>query len=164
MKHNYQTKTPKRGQGMLEFALILPILLLIVYGMLEVGRALFIYSTVVTASRQAVRYGSATGLNADSSNNLYNDCAGIRAAAQNVDFLGVIEDTDILIEYDHGPSTSAFSACPPGTVNNKDRIRVTVSADFVPIVPIVPLDTMTLTSSSSRTIIVNISVGGDALP
>jgi Flp pilus assembly protein TadG len=50
-----------KAQAMVEFAIVLPILLLLLYGILEAGRLLFIYSTIVTASRQAVRYGSATG-------------------------------------------------------------------------------------------------------
>ena len=46
---------------MVEFAIALPILLMLVYGLLEVGRLLFTYSSVVNATRQAVRYGSTTG-------------------------------------------------------------------------------------------------------
>ena len=60
---NLCTLNPKKNkaQAMVEFALVLPILLMLLYGILEAGRLLFIYSTIVTASRQAVRYGSATG-------------------------------------------------------------------------------------------------------
>jgi Flp pilus assembly protein TadG len=47
---------------MVEFALALPLLLLLIFGILEVGRMVFTYSSVVNASREAVRYGSATGL------------------------------------------------------------------------------------------------------
>ena len=59
MKKNFEGKKP--AQAMVEFAIALPVLLLLLYGILEAGRLLFLYSTVVTASRQAVRYGSATG-------------------------------------------------------------------------------------------------------
>ena len=48
---------------MVEFAIALPVLLLLLYGILEAGRLLFVYSTVVTASRQAARYGATTGEN-----------------------------------------------------------------------------------------------------
>lgn len=152
------------AQGMVEFALILPILLLVVYGMLEVGRLIFMYTIVANASRDAVRYGSATGLNISGTTERYRDCAGILDAAQNADVLDFIEDTDIAIQFDHGPGTGAFSGCPPGMVINGDRIQVVVTAYFTPIVPIVPLDPITVTSTSARTILVNIPVAGSALP
>ena len=71
---------------MVEFALALPLLLVLLYGVLESGRLLFIYASTVTAARQAVRYGSATGT---SPNGVpyFSDCAGIEAAAQNVGFI-----------------------------------------------------------------------------
>ena len=58
MKKFFEGKKP--AQAMVEFAIALPVLLLLLYGILEAGRLLFLYSTVVTASRYAVCYGSAT--------------------------------------------------------------------------------------------------------
>src|SRR5215207_8136248 len=90
------------AQAMVEFAIALPILLMLLYGILEAGRFLFIYSSVVTASRQAVRYGSATGQGSTAVVR-YRDCAGIRQAAQRADYLNAFEDADIHIYYDQGP-------------------------------------------------------------
>ena len=53
----------ERAQGLVEFALVLPILLVLMMGLIEFGRLLFIYSAAATASREAVRYGSAAGEN-----------------------------------------------------------------------------------------------------
>ena len=101
-------KERKRAQTLVEFALVLPLLLVLIYGILEVGRLIFIYSILVSASREAVRYGSATGLNVGGGVPRYNDCAGMRAAAQNVDFLNAFADADILITYDRGPVFHMF--------------------------------------------------------
>ncbi len=49
------------GQGFLEFALALPIFLLLVMGVFEFGRLLAVASSVYTAAREGARYGSATG-------------------------------------------------------------------------------------------------------
>ncbi|GAI52994.1 unnamed protein product, partial [marine sediment metagenome] len=70
----------KSAQGLVEFALVLPLLLLLILGIIEAGRLLFIYSAVNTASREAARYGSAAG---DVGGYVahYEDCAGIRARA-----------------------------------------------------------------------------------
>jgi hypothetical protein len=46
-------KRKEWAQGMVEFALVLPLLLVLVYGVIEAGRLLFIYSATQTASREA---------------------------------------------------------------------------------------------------------------
>ncbi len=156
-----------KAQTLVEFALILPILLMIIYGLLEVGRLIFIYSTVVSASREAARYGSATGLNDAGDILRYKDCAGIREAAQNVDFLDVISDANISITYDTGPFTSIYSTCPGPIGGPTDtqintpplsRIKVQVSATFTPLAAIVPLNPITFALSNARTIIGSVQI------
>ena len=157
-------KEHTRAQTMVEFALVLPLLLVIIYGLLEVGRLIFIYSILVSASREAARYGSATGINVAGGVPRYNDCAGMRNAAQNVDFLGVIDDANISITYDTGPGTPIYSTCPVGQATGGPsdtqitnppltRIIVHVSGTFSPLAAIVPLNPITITSSNARTII-----------
>ena len=73
-----------KAQAIVEFAIVLPILLLVVYGLIEVGRLLFIYSSVNNVTRQAARWGSTSGVG-DNSVPRYQDCEGIRAAAQGGD-------------------------------------------------------------------------------
>src|SRR5512137_2775442 len=111
-KPTHSQKSP--AQAMVEFALVLPILLLVIYGLLEVGRLLFIYNSVVSAARQAARYGSTTGVGA-SGVFRYRDCAGMRAAAQKVAFIDRIEDADIEIWHDEGEGVKQVSYCPAGT-------------------------------------------------
>ena len=179
LKSHWARASRSQAQAMLEFALALPVLLTLIYGLLETGRLLFIYASTVTAARQAVRYGSATG---DNSGGIpfYQDCDGIRGAVHNVGFINRFEDSDILITYDRGlsdvdtngdslvdyndvvPITSPDPDCDGGfggfEIRNGDRIRVQVSADWIPIVPIVPLEPFTITSHSSRTILQNVSI------
>jgi hypothetical protein len=59
MRHKIQT-----GQGLIEFALTVPIFLMLVFGIIDLARMLFGFSQVVDASRQAVRYGIVRGLEA----------------------------------------------------------------------------------------------------
>src|SRR3990172_6093967 len=105
-----EKKKKEVGQGFVEFALAVPILLMVLYGLLEVGRLLFIYSSTVTAARQAVRYGAVTGVS-DSGFPRYKDCAGIRAAAQNVGFIQAFEN--ISITFDTGPDPDTLVVPPP---------------------------------------------------
>lgn len=46
-----------RGQTLVEFALILPIFVLLLVGVFDLGRGIFAYSTINNAAREAVRLG-----------------------------------------------------------------------------------------------------------
>ncbi len=151
------------GQSMVEFALVLPILLVLVFGLIEAGRLLFIYGSVTTASRQAVRYGSATGDNG-SGTLKYLDCAGIQAAAEQMGFILPINNVDII--YTRGGTTfadcdtadSAFPDPSTGLFQNGDRIEVTTTSAYTPIVPIVPFGNFDITTESKRTIFIGITI------
>jgi Flp pilus assembly protein TadG len=43
------------GQSLVEFALVIPIIILLIVGFVEIGRAVFAYNTIANAARQAVR-------------------------------------------------------------------------------------------------------------
>jgi hypothetical protein len=159
---HFHKKQKPRAQAMLEFALALPVLLTLIYGVLETGRLLFIYASTVTAARQAVRYGSATGT---SPNGMpyYQDCVGIENAAQNVGFINDFQNIEI--NYDSGPGTSSLGECPNyAPAINGDRIHVSVSAQWQPIVNIVPLEPFPIRSESARTILASVSIAVTALP
>lgn len=154
-----------RAQALVEFALVIVLLLMIVLGLLEVARLLFVYGAVVTSSREAVRYGSVAGIN-DAGNLYYQDCAGIRNTARRLAFFQDLGDDDILIQYesvvyDAGTDqyiTTIIDQCD-GVLDlgvnpaQGDRIRVTITASFTAIVPlVVPISNMAIDSTSARTI------------
>ncbi len=45
------------GQGLVEFALLLPLLLLLLLGIIEFGIAVFAYNTTANVGREVARYG-----------------------------------------------------------------------------------------------------------
>lgn len=49
----------QRGQSLVELALMLPFLLVLLIGVLDLGRIYFAYMTIVNASREGARYGAA---------------------------------------------------------------------------------------------------------
>lgn len=172
LKH--RRHSTERAQGIVEFALILPLLLLVLYGIIEVGRLMVVYSSVETASREAARYASASG-DAASGVPYFMDCGGIRAAAQRMGILVGMQDGDILISYDqgHNPVPGATpvpidSACPPtggeSAIDLGDRVVVQVSADYEPILPLVNIPPFTITSRSARTIIKDVPFDAPSSP
>jgi Flp pilus assembly protein TadG len=44
-----------RGQGLVEFAIVIPIIALIMFGLFDLGRAVFSYNTLAQSARQASR-------------------------------------------------------------------------------------------------------------
>lgn len=49
--------TRERGATVFEFALILPLFITLVFGIIEFGHAFYIYHTAISASREGARYG-----------------------------------------------------------------------------------------------------------
>ena len=45
----------QRGQSLVEFALVFPIIVLLIAGFFEIGRAVFAYNTIANAARQGAR-------------------------------------------------------------------------------------------------------------
>ena len=162
-----------RAQAIVEFAIALPILMALLVGIFEVGRMMFIYTAVTNASREAVRYASAVGLD-DSGNAKYQYCDGIRNMARRSAYFLTLADSDIAIAYDHGPGTGSFDTCSgsvdTGVVVNSgpdpDRVRVTVIATYSPMVNLIPIGSRTITASSARTIlgIVDMTTGRSSVP
>jgi hypothetical protein len=51
-----RSKNSKPGQSLVEFALVLPVLILILYGIFDLGRAFYVLVTISNASREGARY------------------------------------------------------------------------------------------------------------
>lgn len=167
-----------RGQGLVEFALILPLLLLLIWGIIESGRYLFMWISVTNASREAARYGSSVGPGeVDTSVPRYIDCAGIRSTAQRVGTIaGVAPDaTGVAINYDTGsggagtPTPLPYGVCggPSGVEESDitlgDRIVVQVDVPYAPLVPLVPFAPHHIVAVAARTIIKDVQIA-TALP
>lgn len=156
-----RTKNGRRAQAMVEFAIALPLLMMLLIGIIEVGRLIFIYTAVTNASREAVRFGSAVGFHDNTYYLKYQYCSGIRNAAKQSAILTDLQDSDIVIEYDNGPGTSAFDTCPTGVANDKtivvkpgeDRVKVTITVEYEPLTQLLPFGSRTITSVSARTIL-----------
>jgi Flp pilus assembly protein TadG len=148
------------GQGIVEFVLALPVALMMLLAIIEFGRFSITYIVISSASREAARYGAAVGDYGSESIPFYGDCTGILDTARRIagTFLQ-IEESNVSIQYDQGPGTAIYSACPPGsdTVRLGDRIVVQITTRYEPLVPI-GIEGIDLVSESKRTIMKNIVV------
>jgi hypothetical protein len=145
------------GATIVEFALVFPLLLLLLFGVVEFGRFIAVSAAVETASREAARFGSAVG----GTTPKYLDCVGIRAAGQRLTVVTEIDASEIDIEYDAGPGTGLLGPnCQLGpapsaaAISSGDRIVVTVTDTFESVVPIIGnfIGAVEITSTDARTI------------
>jgi len=132
------------GQGLLEFALIMPLLLLMTMGIIDFGRIFFIYGASSNASREAVRIGATDP----------DNCTSIDKAARSQLAFIPSSDYTVRIAYDDG-KTVKYNSCQPSlTFAPGDRVVVDVRADFAPLTPVIssmfPL--FSLHYTSARTI------------
>ena len=147
-----------RGQGMVEFALVFPLLLLLLFGIFEFGRIMFAYSATMAASREAARYGAAI-LDVGGGIPQYKDCDGIRAAAKRIGQYAGIDDGNITIQYSNESGVYS-SACPPSQeVQAADTISVSISTSITPVTPVGNFSAIPINSTSSRTILKNVKLG-----
>lgn len=134
------------GASLIEFALVLPALLVIVFGLVEFGRLVGVTTQVTTASREGARYGIATGVGTGPDPQ-YIDCPGIRDAARAKAQLITLPDAAITIEYDEGPGTAIYAVCattgledlggnPLGATDIIDQSRIIVTVDYTFTTPV----------------------------
>ncbi|MGA9398548.1 MAG: TadE/TadG family type IV pilus assembly protein [Anaerolineaceae bacterium] len=160
---NKQTRPPRRkAQSLVEFALVLPILLLVLLGIIEVGRLIFFYASVFGATREAARYGTAAGDN-PSGTPFYLDTAGIQAAATRIGFFAGVKPGDVEVWYDLGPEDDRHviaNPYPKDMPSTWMRVVVRVTAYFNPAAPLVDFPGIPVSFTTARTIMRQIDVAG----
>lgn len=113
-----------RGQGIVEFALILPLLLLVVMGTIEFGYVLTVYTGLFNAAREGVRVGVVQP----------GDVDHIITSARDRIFLVNPNAPTINVWFDDGPGTSPKDA---EDVAIGDRVLVEVEYDLPTITPLI---------------------------
>lgn len=149
-----------RGATLVEFALVAPILFLLVFGLIEFGRYQAISTQVTTAAREAARFGIATGIDGGASVPQFVDCDGIRDAGRQKTPMLNLAYADIDITYDTGPASPDYLTCTtsavmdPTSVQDNSRVTVTVSTTFTTPVPLIAtfLNGSVISATDTRTI------------
>jgi hypothetical protein len=153
----------RKGQSIVEFALVLPILLLVVMGIIEFGRLLFYFAGVTAASREGARYAAATG-DLTGSEMHFEDCQGITDAATRVGSIVGVGESDVVIQYTKFSDDGSFQilpSCPPTEyMDLGDRISVIVTRNFQPVVPLVTIPPIPISVTTSRTLVRDVGIHG----
>jgi hypothetical protein len=149
------------GQALVEFAFIVPIITLLAFGFIDIGRAVFTFNTLTNAAREASRVAAVNQLDPVSgpwqcnSNRPVEDVNNpgwtFRGCALAAGKTIAVAHGDITVSY--APPPGVTLTCS-GTLNIGCIVTVTVTAHYVPITPVagVLIGPITMTSTSSMPI------------
>jgi Flp pilus assembly protein TadG len=132
------------AQSLTEFALILPLLMLILLGVVDFGRVFYYWTSIANSAREGARYGTthptqiANNCKADPNNVKYR-------VKQEAGTTMVLSDTNITVYWVdavNGATTNASTNCSPLPADrriyqNPNIVRVDVYFDFQAITPMI---------------------------
>lgn len=166
-----QRTTRSRGQTVVEFALVLPIFLLLIFGLIDMGRLVFMNSTISQAAREATRVAAVEASWIGSSRADCNQPAGpvcpanvaafradvLAAANRMIAPFGPITDADLYTSCATTaptPVTVTTCAYDPGT--SADQFAsVRTELEFRPLTPVISSFFSSITTSGSATMVIN---------
>jgi Flp pilus assembly protein TadG len=131
------------GQSLVEFSLVFPIIVLLIVGFFEIGRAVFAYNTIANAARQGVRVATVNQLadvtDCDETRPIedpYEPHWTIRGCAIAAATVLGIGAANVSVSYEAPPGTTLD--CDP-TLHVGCVVTVTVTYDFSVSTPFVSM-------------------------
>jgi len=127
MSFRLRNRRRGRGQGLVEMALVLPVFMLIVIALFDLGRATFAYNTLTNAAREGARFAIVN-----------QDTAKIVARAKSQTAIVELNDPSVRVNFyqaaaDGSPDTTR--PCNPVAVGCLAVVRF--EATYRPITPII---------------------------
>ncbi len=112
----------EKGQSMVEFALVMPLLLFLALGIADFGRAFFTLTSLSNGAREGVRGG------------IIRQCSDTTGAnTASIQYKVINAATGVTVD----PSSGVVISYPDGSNAIGNRIQVTASATYTPLTPII---------------------------
>jgi Flp pilus assembly protein TadG len=127
----------RRGQAAVEFALILPVYLLILCGSIEFGRAFFAYSQLLQAVQDGARYGAV----------LHQENDAVTSRVQQDAPGGGTDTVTIACATAPGNTQPVVGDCKRGNL-----LRVTGQHSQTLLIPILPISAFALSATASMVV------------
>ena len=143
-------KNEERGQAVVEFAFVGIIFFILVFGAMDVGRAVWNYNTLAQATREGARFAVVHGDRCDAAAGCSAaDLAAVEAVV--VENAAGLNSSQVTVEVDWVCRTGLASDCN----NVWDHVTVTSEYDYAPIpffAGLLSLPSVTMTSTSTMEI------------
>ena len=161
-------RRPTRGQSLVEFALALPIFMLLLFGLIDMGRYVYLNSTLSQAAREAARVAAVEASwmgSADPSCGTFGGpVCPANVAALRADMLaganrmmapfGAIATADLYTSCTSAASVPVTTqTCADGAINRYVSVRVVMT--FRPITPVVSSMFSSIATQASATMVIN---------
>lgn len=135
-----------RGQALVEFALVFPILMLLIFGVVDAGRLIFTYNTIANSARSGARVAivnQSTSGTATCDTTLATAWPAGCAMSTGVGI--TITAADVAVDYRDPTDTAACASPSIGCL-----AVVTVTGRFQPLTPVIAqiIGALTLTSTT----------------
>ncbi|MFN2484626.1 MAG: TadE family protein [Candidatus Limnocylindria bacterium] len=141
MARRHATRDASRGQALAEFALVLPIFVLLLFGLLDVGRVVYINNAAAQAAREGARWGSVQGRSVDATGR-----AGIRDYTLRT--MNAVPNPSVTVSCER--SGAAISRC-----RTNDILIVTVQSPVSIVTPLVERVFGSVNVSATSRVVVN---------
>ncbi len=134
-----------RGQALVEFALIFPLLVMLLFGLIDLGRAVYAFSTVSNAAREGARVAAVNqilttpALDCDQSmpiQDTSNPHWAIATCAANAAISLGIPSTAVTVTYKSPPSQPTL-VCTAGSLHVGCLVDVNVPYAWAPLTPVI---------------------------
>ena len=128
----------ERGVALVEFVLVLPLLAILIFGAVDIGRAYSLANKLTNAAREGARFGEYAPEQVDTT--------GVCTAPDSINWMSTHEDGSnswtVNVDKMDGGTATPLTGCkimqdPAATVHPGDRIRVRVSSPFPILTPLV---------------------------
>ena len=149
MKRQRRNWRDGRGQTLVEFAIVMPIIAMVVLGLVDLGRAVYSYNTLAQSARQGARTAIVNQNVTNVRNQAISSAASLGLTASNVDVCFKTTDTT---QQDCASATA--DDCPQSTRVIGCLALVRTHFSYQPMTPIVSifLSSIPLSSTSVGTI------------
>jgi Flp pilus assembly protein TadG len=113
-----------RGSTLVEFSLIAFMFIIVLLGVVEMGRMVLVYTTVANAARAGARYAIVHGVNQTASPSGPTNTTAVQTVAKNFASAGLVNISLVVVTVNY----------PNGNNNAGSPVSVTVSYPYDPLV------------------------------
>jgi Flp pilus assembly protein TadG len=147
-----------RGQALVEFAFVFPVIAMMAFAFIDIGRAVFAWNTLTNAAREATRVAAVNQLDPASApwkcmanhpvEDPLNPSWTFRGCAMTAGAAIGVTNSDVTVSYAPPPGTNL--SCTPA-LNIGCIVTITIATDWVAITPLAGqfIGPMAMTTTSS---------------